>query len=36
MGLMQEAQQDFRNFAHLLTRNPEMRRNYMKVSENVL
>ncbi|MCI4379068.1 hypothetical protein PGIGA_G00223630 [Pangasianodon gigas] len=30
MELMQKAQQDFRNFAQLLTRNPEMRKNYIR------
>ncbi|MCJ8733185.1 hypothetical protein PDJAM_G00220250 [Pangasius djambal] len=30
MELMQKAQRDFRNFAQLLTRNPEMRKNYIR------
>ncbi|XP_060779640.1 uncharacterized protein LOC132887891 isoform X3 [Neoarius graeffei] len=30
MELMQKAQRDFRNFVQLLTRNPEMRKNYIR------
>lgn len=35
MELMQNAQQDFKNFTQLLTRNPEMCENYVRVSFNV-